>query len=71
MKIKTILKIVGSLQVLLGVILIPMLIFSVDSIAPSLSAETMLFMRDFADVVATSNIGIGFLLTIAGSIIDH
>ena len=71
MKIKTILKTVGSLQIVLGVILIPMLIFSVDSIAPSLSAETMLFVRGFADVVAASNIGIGFLLIIASSIRDH
>ena len=71
MKITTILTTVGSLQFLLGLILIPMLIFSVDSIAPSLSVETMLFMRDFADVVATSNIGIGFLLIIASSIINH
>jgi len=71
MKIKTILKTVGSLQIVLGVILIPMLIFSVDTIAPSLSAETMLFVRGFADVVAASNIGIGFLLIIASSIRDH
>ena len=71
MKIKTILKTIGSLQIVLGVILIPMLIFSVDTIAPSLSAETMLFVRGFADVVAASNIGIGFLLIIASSIRDH
>ena len=51
MKIKTILKTVGSLQIVLCVILIPMLIFSVNTIAPSLSAETMLFVRGFADVV--------------------
>ena len=71
MKIKTILKTVGSLQIVLGVILIPMLIFSVDTIAPSVSAETMLFMRGFSDVVAASNIGIGFLLIVASSIRDH
>ena len=71
MKIKTILKAVGSLQIVLGVILIPMLIFSVETIAPSVSAETMLFVRGFADVVAASNIGIGFLLIIASSIRDH
>ena len=71
MKIKTILKTVGSLQILLGVILIPLLIFSVDSIAPSISAATKLFVRGFADVVAASNIGIGFLLIIASSIRDH
>ena len=71
MKIKTILKTVGSLQIVLGVILIPMLIFSVDTIAPSLSAETMLFVRGFADGVAAINIGIGFLLIVASSIRDH
>ena len=71
MKIKTILKTVGSLQILLGVILIPMLIFSVDTIAPFVSAETMLFVRGFADVVAASNIGIGFLLIVASSIRDY
>ena len=71
MKIKTILKIVGSLQILLGVILIPMLIFSVDTIAPFVSAETKLFVRGFADVAAASNIGIGFLLIVASSIRNH
>ena len=71
MKIKTILKTVGSLQIVLGVILIPMLIFSVDTIAPTVSTETMLFMRGFADVVAASNIGIGFLLIVVSSIRDH
>ena len=71
MKIITILKTVGSLQILLGVILIPLLIFSVDSIAPSISAVTKLFVRGFADVVAASNIGIGFLLIVAISIRDH
>ncbi len=71
MKIKTILKTIGSFQIVLGVILIPMLIFSVDTIAPSVSAETMLFMRDFVDIVAASNIGIGFLLIVASSIREH
>ena len=71
MKIKTILKTFGSIQIVLGVILIPMLIFSVDTIAPFVSAETMLFVRGFADVVAASNIGIGFLLIVASSIRNH
>ncbi len=71
MKIKTILKTVGSLQILFGVILIPMLIFSVDTIASSVSAETMLFIRGFVDVLAASNIGVGFLLIVASSIRDH
>ena len=68
MKIKTILKTVGSLHLVLGVLLINMLIFSVDTIAPSVSAETLLFIRGSADVVAATNIGIGFLLIISSSI---
>jgi len=71
MKIKTILKTVGSLQIVLGIILIPMLIFSVNTIAPSVSDETMLCVRGFIDVVAASNIGIGFLLIVASSIREH
>ncbi len=71
MKIKTILKTVGALQIVLGVILIPMLIFSVDTIAPSVSAETKLFVRGFTNVIAASNIGIGFLLIVTSSIREH
>ena len=71
MKIKTILKTVGSLHLLLGLLLINMLIFSVDTIAPSVSAETLLFIRGTADVVAATNIGIGFLLIISSFIRDH
>ena len=52
MKIKTILKTVGSLHLLFGVLLINILIFSVETIAPSVSVETLLFIRDTADVVA-------------------
>ena len=58
MKIKTILKTVGSPHFLMGLILINMLIFFVDTIAPSASEETLLFIRGSADVVAASNIGI-------------
>ena len=68
MKINTILKTVGFLHLLLGVLLINMLIFSIDTIAPSVSAETLLFIRGTADVVAATNIGIGFLLIISSSI---
>ena len=71
MKIKTILKTVGSLHLLLGVLLINLLIFSIDTIAPSVSAETLLFIRGTAGVVAATNIGIGFLLIISSSIRDH
>ena len=48
-----------------------MLIFSVDTIAPSVSAETLLFIRGTAGVVAATNIGIAFLLIISSSIRDH
>ncbi len=71
MKIKAILKAVGFLQIVLGVILIPMLILSVDTIASLVSAEIMLFLRGFVDVVAASNIGIGSLLIVASSIREH
>ena len=71
MKIKIILKTVGSLHLLLGVLLINMLIFSVNTIAPSVSAETLLFIRGTADVVAATNIGIGFFLIISSSIRDN
>lgn len=71
MKIKTILKTDGSLHLLLGVLLINMLIFSVDTIAPSVSAETLVFIRGSADVVAATTIGIAFLLIISSSIRDH
>ena len=56
---------------LLGVLLINLLIFSIDTIAPSVPAETLLFIRGTADVVAATNIGIGFLLIISSSIRDH
>ena len=55
---------------LLGAILICMLFFSVETIAPSVSAETLLYVRGFADVVAACNLGIGFLLIISSSIRD-
>ena len=55
---------------LLGVVLISMLIFSVETIAPSVSAKTLLYVRGFADVVASCNLGIGFLLIISSSIRD-
>ena len=71
MKIKTILKAVGFFQIVLGVILIPILIFSVDTILPSVSDETILFVRGFVDVVAASNIGIGFLLIVVSFIREH
>ena len=70
MTIKTILKITGSLHLLFGLVLIILLAFSVETIAPSVSSETLLFVRGLADVVAASNLGIGFLLIISSSIRD-
>ena len=48
-----------------------MLIFSIDTIAPSVSAETLLFFWGSADVVAATNIDIAWLLIISSSIRDH
>tara|TARA_B100000579_G_C22288327_1_gene601469 strand:+ start:98 stop:412 length:315 start_codon:yes stop_codon:yes gene_type:complete len=42
----------------------------VETIASSFSSETLLFVSGFADVVAASNLGIGFLLIISSSIRD-
>jgi len=70
MSIKTILKTTGSLHLILGVLLISILVFSVETIAPSVSAETLLYVRGLADVVASCNLGIGFLLIISSSITD-
>jgi len=69
-KIKSILKVTGYLHVLLGGLLIYMLVFSVETIAPSVSVETLLFVRGLAVVVAACNLGIGFLLIISSSIRD-
>ena len=55
---------------LLGVLLISMLFFSAETIAPSVSAETLLYVRGFVDVVTLCNLGIGFLLIISSSIRD-
>ena len=71
MKINTIVKTVGSLDLLLGVVLINILIFSVETIAPWVSSETLLFVRWFADVVAAINIVIDLLLIISSSVRDY
>ena len=47
-----------------------MLVFSVETIVPSVSSETLLYVRGFADVVGACNLGIGFLLIISSSIRD-
>ena len=70
MSIKTILLTTAYLHLLFGVFLICILVFSVKTIAQSVSAETLLYVRGFADVVAACNLGIGFLLIISSSIRD-
>ena len=60
----------GFLHLLLGVFLIWILVFSVETIATSVSTETLLYVRGLADVVAACNLGIGFLLIISSSIRD-
>ena len=70
MKLKNILKTTGSLHILLGLLIIFLLFFSVETIAGNASSETLLLVRGTADVVAASNLGIGFLLIICSSIKD-
>ena len=70
MKLKNILKTTGGLHILLGLLIIFLLIFSVETIAGNASGETLLLVRGTADVVAASNLGLGFLLIICSSIKD-
>ena len=70
MKLKNILKTTGSLHIILGFLIIFMLIFSVETIAGDVPNETLLLVRGTADVVAASNLGIGFLLIVCSSIKD-
>ena len=70
MKLKNILKITGGLHILLGLLIIFLLIFSVETIAGNASNETLLLIRGTADVVAACNFGIGSLLIICSSIKD-
>ena len=70
MKLKNILKTTGALHILLGLLIIFLLIFSVETIAGKASTETLLLVRGTADVVAASNLGIGCLLIICSSIRD-
>ena len=53
-----------------SIITIFLLIFSAETIAGNASRETLLLVRGTADVVAASNLGIGFLLIICSSIKD-
>ena len=70
MKLKNILKTTGALHILLGLLIIFLLIFSIETIAGNASSQTLLLLRGTADVVAASNLGIGFLLIICSSIKD-
>ena len=70
MKLKNILKTTGALHILLGALIIFLLIFSIETIAGNASLETLLLVRGTADVVAASNLGIGFLLIICSYIKD-
>jgi len=70
MKLKNILKTTGSLHILLGLLIIFLLIFSVETIAGNASSETLLLVRGTADVVAACNLGIGCFLIICSSIKD-
>ena len=70
MKLKNILKTTGVLHIILGLLIIFLLIFSVETIAGNAANETLLLVRGTADVVAASNLGIGFLLIICSSIKD-
>ena len=66
-KLKDILKTTGGLQILLGLLIIFPLIFSVETIAGNASSETLILGRATANVVAASNLGIGFLMDICSS----
>ena len=70
MNLKNILKTTGGLHILLGLLIIFLLIFSVETIAGNASSETLLLVRGTADVVAACNLGIGFLLIICSTIKD-
>ena len=70
MKLKNILNTTGVLHILLGLLIIGLLIFSVETIAGNASSETLLLVRGTANVVAASNFGIGFLLIICSFIKD-
>ena len=70
MKLKNILKTTGALHILLGLLIIFLLIFSVDTIACDSLSETLLLVRGTPDVVPARNLGIGCLLIICSSIKD-
>ena len=62
MKISLIIKIIGTMHLVLGVALWGMLIFATDIVAPGASPETVVAVQGTADVVGAHSVGIGLLL---------
>ena len=70
MKISLIIKIVGTMHLVLGVALWGMLIFAADIVAPGASPETVVAVQGTADVVGAHSVGIGLLLIVLSFIKD-
>ena len=71
MKLKYIFNINKGLHNLLGLLIIFLLIFSLETIAGNASSETLLLVRGASDVVGYSNLGIVFLLIFSNFIKDE
>ena len=70
MKISLIIKIIGTMHLVLGVALWGMLIFAADIVAPGASPETVVAVQGTADVVGAHSVGIGLLLIVLSFIKD-
>ena len=70
MKLKNIFLLLGSLPILLGLFIIFLLIFSLETITGNASNQTLLLVRGTTEVAAAGNLGIGGLLIICSSIKD-
>ena len=70
MKISLIIKIIGTMHLVLGVALWGMLIFATDIVAPYDSTETVVAVQGTADVVGAHSVGIGLLLIVLSFIKD-
>ena len=70
MKISLIIKIVGTMHLVLGIALWGMLIFAADIVAPGASPETIVAVQGTADVVGAHSVGIGLLLIVLSFIKD-
>ena len=68
MKLKNILETNGALHFLLGLLIILLLIFSLETIAGKSSSEPLLLVRGTADVVAAMSFGIVLFIIICCSI---